>query len=142
MDSSCVPESDPTAPKRPDLDAQEIAILDLFIPRSPLVSRGAVPPANPGHFYSSLPTIRKWIWEKALVSGENGLDFLFVEFAPWFDAWDGRKGLSQEIILCAHEDSRFGADELERALRRYAGALDQLQERSLVLFLHPFFTGQ
>jgi hypothetical protein len=118
---------------------EHTTILDLFIPGAKNLSDGILLSGSENP-YSPLAVIQKWIIDENIISHKSGFDFLFVEFAPWFDAWQGRQSLCQEVLLCAQKS--FDSEDLKKILRKYATAISIVQENSLVLFLHPYFTGQ
>jgi len=113
-------------------------ILEVFIPGAHGHITGATA-VDPEYPFSPLMAMRNWIRSADFLTTCQ-IDFLFVEFAPYFDAWDGRENLWQELLLCAGKnfDSKF----LGKIPDYYAQRIAALQDLNLGLFVHPQFTGE
>src|SRR5207253_6602192 len=80
-----------------------------------------------------------WVIQTRLVDTSLGsFDMVLVDIGPWFDAWEGRKAIRQEALLCIRKDSPQDPVQL---LDNYQINTASQQHCRLGPFLHPYFTG-
>jgi SAM-dependent methyltransferase len=94
------------------LPSRSVPISKWFLAGDDRAASGVTKPGD----NSPVPAVREWIFQTGMIS-DSGFDFILVEFAPYFDAWQGRENLRQEIFLGARRE--FSSTKFETIIEDY-----------------------